>query len=174
MNEELNVDLGKTLGDMNHLYKYKWSNKTLRKENYYITEPNSGCWLWLGHLDSLGYGRVRIQGRSVGAHRYFYSMYKGSIPEGLHVLHVCDVRCCVNPNHLFLGSHSDNMQDMYRKGRGNRPCKEKHYNSKLSSEDVIEIKDRYKSGNVTQCELASEFGVTQANIGYIVRGESWI
>ena len=74
MKEELNVDSEKILGDMNHLYKYKWSNKTLRKENYYITEPNSGCWLWLGHLDSLGYGRVRIKGSSVGAHRYFYSM----------------------------------------------------------------------------------------------------
>lgn len=93
------------------------------KERYIERVSESGCWLWLGKMDSGGYGVIRKgpakEQRSYRAHRLFYEEYVGPIPEGLWVLHRCDVRCCVNPNHLFLGTRADNMNDMYAKGRRN-------------------------------------------------------
>jgi hypothetical protein len=82
--------------------------------------PEAGCWIWLGMLNEKGYGRVRTAGKhgpKTGAHRVVWEAYRGSIPHGLLVLHHCDVPCCVNPGHLFLGTQKDNMQDAARKGR---------------------------------------------------------
>lgn len=89
-----------------------------RIENLSIPEPNSGCWLWMGSLNALGYGSITMRPeRSKLAHRMSWAAFRGPILGGQNVLHKCDVRCCVNPEHLFLGSHSDNMKDMYAKGR---------------------------------------------------------
>lgn len=74
------------------------------------------CWLWRGSIQGK-YGSIRIEGKSAGAHRVSYQLHKGEIPEGLVVMHSCDVPLCVNPNHLSVGTYSDNTQDMLRKGR---------------------------------------------------------
>lgn len=90
-----------------------------------VPEPNSGCFLWIGsiwppgHRTSYGYGQVRRNGRLVSAHRVAWELTNGAIPSGLLVLHHCDVTCCVNPDHLFLGTYADNIADMVQKGRGN-------------------------------------------------------
>lgn len=76
-----------------------------------------GCWLWFGATDSSGYGSIRLNGKTFGAHRASWICYKGQIPEGLLILHRCDVPCCINPNHLFLGTDQDNAFDKVRKGR---------------------------------------------------------
>lgn len=83
-------------------------------------EPNSGCWLWVGGWQRAGYGHMHYNGEIV-AHRVSAHLFKGGIPSGLHVLHRCDVRECVNPDHLFFGTHSDNMKDCARKGRAIKP-----------------------------------------------------
>lgn len=78
-----------------------------------------GCWLFQGSLTDRGYGRVRFtpNGPYTRLHRYSYEQVNGPIPDGMHVLHKCDVRNCCNPDHLFLGDQDDNMQDMIQKGR---------------------------------------------------------
>ena len=88
-------------------------SKTDRFENKYIPEPNSGCWLWVAGRMSNGYGGVMGN----GAHRTSWELYRGAIPEGLSVLHKCDVKICVNPDHLFLGTQADNLADMRGKNR---------------------------------------------------------
>lgn len=87
----------------------------------YIPVPEAGCWLWTGPWCDSGYGRVARHGKEITrAHRMFYTVHKGEIPKGLFVCHKCDTPACVNPDHLFLGTARDNVQDMIRKGR-NRP-----------------------------------------------------
>jgi len=78
--------------------------------------PFSGCWLWTGALVS-GYGQKTENGKQQYTHRLSWELHRGHIPDGLYVLHRCDVRCCVNPDHLFLGTYSDNTLDAVAKGR---------------------------------------------------------
>ena len=86
-------------------------------ESHFVPEPNSGCWLWLGSLNRPnGYGMFGQYPRR-GAHRVAFGLYKHPIPKGAHVLHRCDMPCCVNPDHLFLGSVLDNAADKIAKGR---------------------------------------------------------
>lgn len=90
-------------------------------ESMFIPEPNSGCWLWLGGLSPRGYGNKRLP-KSEGqrtriASRVAYHIYKGPVPDGMFVCHTCDVRSCVNPDHLWLGTNSDNIRDARDKGR---------------------------------------------------------
>jgi hypothetical protein len=89
-----------------------------RLEKYSIPEPNSGCLLWFGG-QALGYGLLKKEGtrKMVKAHRVAWELDNGPVPEGLFVLHRCDTRCCINTDHLFLGTLSDNMRDCVAKGR---------------------------------------------------------
>lgn len=103
---------------------------TERLERHSIPEPNSGCWLWTGAYSDGGYGLLdaKIAGRrETRAHRVSYHAFVGPIPVGLFICHRCDVPCCVNPDHLFLGTPLDNTRDMIRKGRGDfrgRPARQ--------------------------------------------------
>jgi hypothetical protein len=85
--------------------------------------PECGCWIWTGSHASNGYGRVLLCKGGVSAHRVSYELNVGPIPPGLRVLHKCDTRSCVNPDHLFLGTTQDNATDMARKDRGRRSKK---------------------------------------------------
>src|SRR5712664_2411772 len=101
-------------------------------EEKLMPEPNSGCWLWLGSVrTSAGYGCLPVNGRSEGAHRASWMAFRGPIPAGQFVCHRCDVKTCVNPDHLFLDSHAGNMADMKAKGRAARPIGEKQGGHKL-------------------------------------------
>lgn len=96
-----------------------------RIKNYYTPIPEAGCWLWDLAWDGQGYGVIDIYGRQHGAHRVSYMVHKGDPGEGL-VCHKCDTPSCINPDHLFLGSPLDNMQDKVKKGRGKGPPKKSH------------------------------------------------
>lgn len=108
-----------------------WSNLPLeeRFELHIERIPFHECWEWTGTRPSNRYGQIVAHGKKTPAHRVAWMLYRGPIPEGMYVLHKCDNMGCVNPAHLFLGTLSDNMQDMVAKGRGPDPsthCRKGH------------------------------------------------
>lgn len=94
------------------------SKKASMEERFFqkVNKTNS-CWLWTGALNSRGYGSMGVAGKAISAHRLSYTWFKGEIPEGMIVCHSCDVPSCVNPDHLWVGSYADNMNDMVNKNR---------------------------------------------------------
>lgn len=83
----------------------------------YSVPVASGCIEWSAQIDSRGYGRIKVEGKPAAAYRVAYEVEKGPIPEGMEVCHKCDNTRCINPDHLFLGTHKENMHDMWAKGR---------------------------------------------------------
>ena len=134
-------------------------------------DPNGGCWLWAGAMPHFpGYGTLTVEGRTVAAHRTSWNEFRGPIPRGLRVLHHCDVRPCINPDHLFLGTHGQNMSDMVCKGRslvGSR-----NHNAKLLEADIAEIW-RLREAGETQKAIGQRFGVSQVKISQILLGKAW-
>lgn len=143
----------------------------IEEKIYY--EPNTGCWLWAGACGTAGYGSINVCGRTEGAHRASYAIHKGPIPNRLLVLHTCDVRICVNPDHLFLGTHQDNMDDMTTKGRHAAPKGQNHGMAKLTDGDVSQIRAMLIEGNETQAAIGEKFGVSSNLIHYIKTGKLW-
>lgn len=144
-----------------------------RFENSFIPEPMSGCWLWIGSVNIHGYGQIHRNGLPARAHRVSWELYRGPIPKGLCVCHHCDTPPCVNPQHLFLGTLSDNTLDMYTKGRGHLPSGVGSLNgrAKLTPEQVIEI--RALAPIVSQRRLAARYGVARTTIQWIQNGTNW-
>lgn len=123
-------------------------------------KKSNGCWLWTGSLND-GYGRFRFENVIKLAHRFSWEIHKGKIPAGMNVLHRCDVRNCVNPEHLFIGSHLDNAIDCINKGRRGR---------KLNSSTVKMILADPISSHYA---LGKKFGVDASLVRRIRRREAW-
>lgn len=131
------------------------------------------CWLWTGSLTDCGYGRIGRGGRGKGTvtvHRTSWELVHGPVPAGMSVLHKCDVRNCVNPDHLFLGTQADNVADMYAKGRNNNvgPLGEKAPAAKLNREQVREI-----LASKSSIALAQRFGISYRHMRQIKTGVRW-
>jgi hypothetical protein len=148
---------------------HRWGSHPIdRFEQKFIPEPNSGCWLWIAHVGGPQNSRPYAWNGEGQEHasRVSWKFYRGPIPDGLHVLHRCDIPLCVNPDHLFLGTHADNMQDMRAKGRawkGGAP--------KLTVRDVWEI--RQLIGYFSNIELGEIYGIDKSQISRIKTGDSW-
>jgi hypothetical protein len=132
--------------------------------------PESGCWLWMGALTSKGYGSVRINRRSEIAHRISWENRYGQISDGLSVLHRCDVRCCVNPAHLFLGTQQENISDMVSKGRNAKG--ERMGNARLVASDIHEMRSLRKSG-LSYAKVGKRVGISRSHAYAILRGFCW-
>ena len=135
--------------------------------------PYCGCHLWDGYTKPTGYGRVQWKGRMWLLHRLAWTLTHGPVPDNVCVCHRCDVRSCVNPDHLFLGTHAENMADMKSKGRAKGTRGEDNKMSKLTSAQVLDVRRRYAGGGVTYSQLGRELGVHKTLIGYVVRKEIW-
>lgn len=137
-------------------------------------DRRGSCWEWLGCRNRLGYGQFLFGGESK-AHRVAFRLFVGPITGGLYVLHRCDNRACVNPEHLFLGTQADNVHDMVSKGRHvvHRSFGEANPMAKLTREQVAAIRSAVDAG-VTQRSLCQPYGVSPMTISRIVRRQAWI
>jgi len=144
--------------------------------------PNE-CWLWQGSCHHHGYGAFGVRSKVmrtqhdkiIQAHRLAYRLKYGPIPAGLCVCHRCDTPGCVNPRHLFLGSHGDNMRDCIRKGRlkPGLVYGEPHYRAVLTENDVRAIRRKYATGRFRKTDLARKYGVSRTQITRIVSRLAW-
>lgn len=123
------------------------------------------CWPWTGCLTPLGYGQLLIHAKKWMAHRASWRIAHGPIPKGMCVCHHCDNPPCVNPAHLFLGTHKQNSEDMVNKGRA--------ASGPFSPSKIRLIRKLYCTGHYTQAELAKRFGTTQPVISGITRGQTY-
>ncbi len=137
-------------------------------------KTEEGCWLWSG-AEARDYGQVWFQRKTWRAHRLAYFLTYGPIPDGLYVLHSCDTPLCVRPDHLFLGTQSDNMKDMYAKGRRLRPGQppgERHAMARLTEKQVRCLHQRLAAGE-PYAELAVEYGVHVDTLTALAKRRSW-
>ena len=136
------------------------------------------CWLWTGETDcnarqAFRYGRLRDGSRdkSMPAHRYYYEIHKGPIPEGQFICHRCAVPLCVRPEHLFVGTHQDNMNDMVSKERIQRGTQ--HRRTTLTEENVRRMRALWAQKAASQKELARMFEVGLSNVKHVLARRSW-
>lgn len=137
------------------------------RERYHI-DQNTGCWLWIGGVNSDGYGAWKAHGET-RAHRASWVLHNGVVPPGMHVLHKCDRPNCVNPDHLFLGTHQDNMADLRNKGRAYGARGESNYGAKLTEQQALAIMQDPRACTT----IAAEYGITTAMVDKIRNGKSW-
>ena len=136
----------------------------------YSTEPDeNGCIHFTGAKRS-GYGVIRAGKKMTGAHRLSYTLHKGEIPEGMFVCHACDIKSCINPDHLFLGTHTDNMRDMHSKGRWKSKAKNADRTPyKLNIDQAREILNDPRTYNA----IAADYGITRFTVSNIKNRHTW-
>ena len=146
------------------------SPEAIRRFMHHVQRTEGGCWLWTGNRDGKGYGHYR-QGRlQLRAHRLSYAVHVGEIPHGLFVCHRCDVRLCVNPEHLFLGTALENSRDMVSKGRS--PHGERSGHNTVTEDQVREMHSLYLAGE-SQARIARRFHVSRGLVCEVMRGRTW-
>jgi hypothetical protein len=151
------------LPDNEYLEKAKkrfWAKVFKRGEN--------DCWEWQSVLSHDGYGRIWFHGKFMGAHRFSWMIHnENTNPGDQQICHVCDNPICVNPNHLFLGTNKDNMQDRIAKVGWRKTT------AQLTPKQVSEIRTRYQSENIPSRQLGREYGVSKTQILRIINKKSW-
>lgn len=144
------------------------------------------CWEWQGDHTANGYGRLTVRGQRVVAHRHSWEMHFGPIPDGMIVCHHCDNPPCIRPDHLFLGSHQDNMADAANKGRMRQGALRRLIDhpgavlrgsdcpwAKLTEAQVQELRSRYAAGGITQKQLAEDYALHPMTVFQIIHRLRW-
>jgi len=126
-------------------------------------DKTDGCWIWIGAKNATGYGLIRFKRKSYRAHRVSYEFANGEIPDGLYICHKCDNPSCVNPEHLFTGTATDNAIDMTNKGRSS---------AILTPNQVMEIFDQRGNG-ITHQDIANKYGIARSTVSNLMRGLNW-
>lgn len=142
------------------------------KERFWQKVQKAGvdeCWEWKAGKSNQRYGLFYLEGKMQYAHRVAWMLLKGCIPKGLFVCHTCDNPSCVNLNHLWLGTHNDNMTDMVTKGRWIR---DRHPNAKLTIEDILQIRERLSCGE-SQKSIAADYKICRISVSRIKRNKTW-
>lgn len=137
-----------------------------------IEKQDNDCWEWLGSTDRHGYGQVKVGQKMCRAHRVSFELMVSEIPTGMYILHHCDNRRCVNPDHLFLGTQLDNIRDMRSKGREKDVRGETNGQSRLTQEQVVKILELVRQGK-KQTEVAKMYLVATSTINAIVTATNW-
>jgi hypothetical protein len=134
------------------------------------------CWLWTGtfytHLGKVTYGQSWLDGHRTSAHRVSYMLFVGPIPDGLDILHNCDVKACVNPEHIRPGTHQENIAEAFAKLPPGYFACENNGNARLNWDDIHAIRASRAAGS-TQAAIAREYGVTESHISQILVGKKW-
>lgn len=138
---------------------------SLRERFLSKVQRTESCWLWTGARKPKGYGNIKVNGVAKAAHRVAYELFKGPIPEGMHVLHTCDNPPCVNPDHLYAGTNADNQRDMRTKGR--------RLADKITYPIAQEIRARAALEQISQGALGREYGISQPMVSMIVNNKRW-
>jgi len=150
-----------------------WATLVRRFEDKWLEDEETGCWEWIAHTYNFEHGQFQFnkngKQQRILAHRFSYELHVDAIPEGLLVCHTCDNPSCVNPEHLFTGTYSDNTKDMIKKGR--RPCQKgiKNPRSKLTEQQVKAI----RKDNRLQKEIAYDYNLSQGHVSALKRGEHY-
>lgn len=143
--------------DLNHFIKHS------------TVDPLTGCWNWNRGIMTDGYAQIAINRKPMHASRAVWIVLHGPIKKGLYVCHRCDNPKCVNPDHLWLGTPTQNTQDKIKKGRANSPNGGKHWNAKLTEQQVAAIRSDSRSCKI----LSAEYGVSFSHICSIKRRDTW-
>jgi hypothetical protein len=137
-----------------------------------IGKEKGACWEWKGSRPGGKYGHFSFEYKAVKAHRWIYEKIVGEIPSGLLVRHKCDNPGCVNPDHLEVGTQAENVSDMYERCRAHDRKGQNHPMSRLTAEDVVEIR-RLRDCGATEASVAAKFGIGRGQVGKIHRRENW-
>jgi hypothetical protein len=144
--------------------------------NGIIIDPITECWEWQKTNNGQGYGTLTVNHKTVFAGRLLYEITNDKIPLDMMLCHTCDNPSCINPDHRFIGTQLDNMQDCARKGRTNTPIVsfpgELNPSAKIKTTDVAEIR-KFLSYGITQLQIANNYGISQAQVSNIKRGAEW-
>ena len=137
----------------------------IERFEFYTEKSESGCWIWKGPKCPKGYGQLRVDGKMIGSHRLSWELHNGPIPDGLYICHICDVRACVSPSCMFLGTHQENQIDMAKKGRG--------ANVTWTNDQVLKMRDMFKNGS-TRKDIIDLFGVDYTYLCSVLSGKTRI
>lgn len=151
-------------------YKQAFCSDKCRFMSY--VEKTDSCWLWRGGKNRRGYGKFGIGHKTIIASRYSYEIYKGKITENMLICHTCDNPPCVNPDHLWQGTNSDNIRDSFKKCRSVIRKGEENSNAKLTEKNVLEIRELFKNNHKVK-DIACNYDITTNYCRAICMRTTW-